>query len=84
MNYLENKKQEFQRKRIKISKSDTKTINIIKLKLRQKKRLKGFDESLKIKEERTEGTQDKRSRVNESTHYEILNNLNFEEVHIDS
>ena len=40
MNYLENKKQEFQRKRIKISKSDTNTINIIKAKAAAKKGLK--------------------------------------------
>ena len=57
-----------------------------KQKLRQKKRekLKGSDESLEIKEERIEGTQDKRSRVSETTNYEILNNLNFEEVYTDS
>ena len=60
-----------------------------KQKLRQKKarevkRLQRIDESPEIREERIEWARDKRSRVSEATNYEILNNLDFEEVHTDS
>ena len=86
---FKNEEQEFQRKRIKTCKSNTNTITIKKskteaIKAREAKRLQRIDESPEIKEERIEKAQDKRSRVSETTNYEILNSLNFEEVNTDS
>ena len=55
--------------------------------MRQKKRGQKASKNrreLETKEERIEGTQDMRCRISEETSYEILNNLNFEEVHTDS
>ena len=64
--------------------SISKKQNLRQKKTGETKRLQRIDESPVIKEERIECAQDKKSRVSEATNYEILNNLDFEEVYIDS